>query len=300
VLASLQDPDIKLLRMFYVIAKCGGFSAAQAQLNLSQSAISSQMAQLEARLGVRLCDRGRGNFKLTDHGAAVITAAEKLFSALDDFRADVNESQGRLSGELKLGLIDNCVTHDNSLIRDAISRFVAVATDVRISIFVGGAIDLEQQVIDGRLHLAIGLFHHELESLDYSPLMDEEHGLYCASAHPFFEKDDSELNELALRKARYVSWGYGEGLPGWRPPFEFNEVASSPYIEGVAYLVLSGAYVGYLPTHYAEFWVAQRRLRQILPEQTRRSIKMSLVKRRSVRMSRLMKTFLDELLPAHQ
>ncbi len=295
LLGSVQDADIKLLRMFYVIAKCGGFSAAQAQLNMSQSAISTQMATLEARLDCRLCERGRGVFKLTNHGKAVLRASEKLFGALEDFRADVAESQGRLTGELRLGLIDNSVTHSNSLIRDTISRFVAVATEARISIYVGGAVELEQQILDDRLHLAIGLFHHRIESIDYMQLMEEEHVLYCANSHPFFGMDDSELDANALRSTRYVSWGYGEGLHEWQPPFTFNDVASSPYIEGVAYLILSGGYVGYLPTHYAQNWVRDGLMRPILEEKTHRSTPMSLIKRKSARASRLMRAFLEEL-----
>ena len=167
--------------------------------------------------------------------------------------------------------------------------------EAKISIYVGGAVELEQQVLDDRLHLAIGLFHHQLESIDYVPLMDEDHVLYCARAHPFFELEDNKLDEKALKGTRYVSWGYGEGLPGWQPPFAFNEVASSPYIEGVAYLILSGGYVGYLPTHYAQIWLSQGLMRPILPEQTQRSIQISLIKRKSARVSRLMKSFLDEL-----
>lgn len=295
LLGSVQDADIKLLRMFYVIAKCGGFSAAQAQLNMSQSAISTQMAQLEARLDCRLCERGRGVFKLTNHGKAVLRASEKLFGALEDFRADVAESQGRLTGELRLGLIDNSVTHSCSLIRDTISRFVAVATEARISIYVGGAVELEQQILDDRLHLAIGLFHHRIESIDYLPLMEEEHVLYCARSHPFFNLPDSELDAKALQDARYVSWGYSEGLHGWQAPFPFNEVASSPYIEGVAYLILSGGYVGYLPKHYAHNWVREGLMRPIMEEKTHRSTPMSLIKRKSARASRLMRAFLDEL-----
>lgn len=295
MLGSLQDNDIKLLRMFHVIAQCGGFSAAQAQLNLSQSAISTQMAQLEARLGCRLCERGRGVFKLTNHGKAVIRASEKLFGSLEDFRAAIAESQGRLTGELRVGLIDNSVTHDDPLIRDALANFAAAAPDAKISIYVGGAIELEQQILDDRLHVAIGLFHHKIESLEYSPLFDEVHELYCAKSHPFFDLSDDDICADDLLTARYVSWGYGEGLPGWKPPFAFNEVASSPYVEGAAYLVLSGLYVGYLPTHYANNWLSQGLLRTIMPDQARRSVQFSLIKRKSARVSRLMKVFLHEL-----
>ena len=295
MLGSIQDHDIKLLRMFHVVAKCGGFSAAQAQLNLSQSAISTQMAQLEARLGCRLCERGRGVFKLTNHGKAVIRASEKLFGALEDFRAEVAESQGQLTGELRLGLIDNSVTHDSPVIRDAIAQFARSAPDAKLSIYVGGAVELEQQVLDDRLHIGIGLFHHQLERLHYTPLFDEDNLLYCSSTHEFFELEDSEMSADKLNSARYASWGHGENLPGWQPPFPFNEVASSPYIEGAAYLILSGWYIGYLPTHYADFWVRKNLMRPILPKQTQRSVQFNLIRRKSARISRLMKVFLDQI-----
>ena len=192
MLGSLSDSDIKLLRIFYVIAQCGGFSAAQAQLNLSQSAISARMAQLEARLGCRLCERGRGIFKLTTEGSAVILASNKLFAALEDFRAEIAEAQGSVTGELRLGIIDNSVTHEDDRVRKAIAGFAVAAPNARISIFVGGAVELEQQVLDNRLHLAIGLFHHRLEGLEYTPLFSEEHMLYCAPAHPLFEMPDGK------------------------------------------------------------------------------------------------------------
>ena len=48
MLGLVQDADIRLLRVFHTIAECGGFSRAQAKLNLSQSAISTHMTQLQA------------------------------------------------------------------------------------------------------------------------------------------------------------------------------------------------------------------------------------------------------------
>ena len=295
MLGQIHDSDIKLLRIFQVIAECGGFSAAEAQLNVSQSAISTQMAQLEVRLGCRLCERGRGNFELTEDGIAVLEASEKLFAALEDFRNDVAEARGRLTGELRLGLIDNTVTHEDSRIRDAIAAFSEAAPDARINIYVGGAVELEQQVLDGRLHIAVGLFHHQLESIDYIPLFDEEHLLYCARKHPFFTRDDDAITEEEFGKAGYVTWGYVEGLDGWEAPFSFNEVAASPYIEGVTYLILSGKYLGYLPTHYADLWQQRGELRALLPTRLRRSFGFCLVKRKSGRLSNLSRLFLDKL-----
>ena len=46
---QLHTVDLKLLRVFAEIVKCGGFSAAQAALNIGHSTISDQMTHLESR-----------------------------------------------------------------------------------------------------------------------------------------------------------------------------------------------------------------------------------------------------------
>ncbi len=51
---QVQDTDLKLLRIFETIVRCGGFAAAQPILNIGASSISEYMSQLETRLGLRL------------------------------------------------------------------------------------------------------------------------------------------------------------------------------------------------------------------------------------------------------
>ena len=77
----LHDVDLKLLRVFATIVKCGGFSAAQAALNAGQSTISEQMSHLETRLGVKLCQRGRSGFRLPPGVSAVSPNALRIAPA---------------------------------------------------------------------------------------------------------------------------------------------------------------------------------------------------------------------------
>ena len=60
--------DIKLVRIFVSIVKNECFANAQQELNLSTSAISTYMTQLEHMVGFKLCERGRGGFSLTQKG----------------------------------------------------------------------------------------------------------------------------------------------------------------------------------------------------------------------------------------
>ena len=72
---QLHEVDLRLLRVFDAVVRCGGLSAAQAELNVGQSTISMQIGQLEVRLGAKLCERGRGGFRLTDQGRAIHDAS---------------------------------------------------------------------------------------------------------------------------------------------------------------------------------------------------------------------------------
>ena len=67
-ISSVTDIDIRLLRVFKTVVECGGFSAAEVELNIRRAAISQHMADLERRLGLTLCRRGRAGFRLTDEG----------------------------------------------------------------------------------------------------------------------------------------------------------------------------------------------------------------------------------------
>src|ERR1044071_3670900 len=71
----LSDVDVKLLRVFTRVVEHGGFSAAQAELGISQASISTYMSDLEARLGVA----GATNF-----GSPIHRALESFLSREND------------------------------------------------------------------------------------------------------------------------------------------------------------------------------------------------------------------------
>ena len=77
--------DMRLLRIFVTIVEAGGFAAAQTELNLSLSTISSHVAALESRLNLTLCRRGRAGFKLTEEGRAVYDEVKALFGRIEQF-----------------------------------------------------------------------------------------------------------------------------------------------------------------------------------------------------------------------
>ena len=55
MLNRLQESDIKLLRVFYAVASCNGFTAAEPVLRMQRPNISAAIKKLEERLDLVLC-----------------------------------------------------------------------------------------------------------------------------------------------------------------------------------------------------------------------------------------------------
>ncbi|TDN58692.1 LysR family transcriptional regulator [Paraburkholderia sp. BL10I2N1] len=264
---QLQDVDLKLLRVFMTVVRCGGFSAAQATLNVSQSTISEQMTTLETRLGLKLCERGRSGFRLTEHGMATYEAAQRLQVAVESFCADTGALKKQISGKLYLGIIDNTVTDAASPLPQTLQDFVSRGHDVHLDVYIGTPAELEERVLDGRLHIAVGHFPLHVPGLTYTELYDEPDGLYCGKNHPLAGRsaDEGSLDE-GVASSRVVARGYLQ-QHDLRMLKASKAAATVDNIEAQAILILSGAYIGFLPIHYAARWVARGEMYQIGPDQ---------------------------------
>ncbi|MFT7652603.1 MAG: DNA-binding transcriptional LysR family regulator [Candidatus Azotimanducaceae bacterium] len=294
--SKIGDSEIRLLRIFAAVVRHNGFAAAQTELNISLPAISKNMSDLETRMGVRLCERGQGGFRLTKEGKEIHDASERLFSSLVDFSNSVTEAGGQYHGEIRFGIVDNSITNPQFPISDAIAKFNRSSHEnIRFRIFVGGPIQLEQRVLDNRLHMAIGLFHQRIPALNYDHVYDTEHALYCGSQHKLFSINDDELSSLDLSNAGYVSRGDLDTYVDPRPSIEFQTTATTAYVEAAAVMVLSGDYIAYLPKHYAEYWVNRDEMRPLLYKQTFRKTSIHLITRKTGKLPSFVRAFIDEL-----
>lgn len=265
MLGNLNDVDLRMLRTFCTIVEAGGFTAAQVRLNMSLPRLSVVIRDLEIRIGYSLCKRGKSGFQLTDEGMATFTAAQDLFGDIERFRQKTVEVNGRFQEHLRVGTVDSLATMGSSPLPSAIAQFRKHHPKVRMQLHVMRPDELEQAVIEERLHVAIGAFHHRLSGLEYKALFEERQSLYCSAEHPFYKRADASLSIDEISAAEYVDRGY---VAENRRPYElrFHNMISAFSMEAIALLLFSGTYIGYLPTHYAKVWVDQGRLRAIYPE----------------------------------
>ncbi|MGM0694089.1 MAG: LysR family transcriptional regulator [Pseudomonadota bacterium] len=287
------DADLRLLRIYRKVVECGGFSAAEVELGISRAAISMAMNDLETRLGLRLCQRGRSGFALTDEGAEVYESTLQLLAAVEGFRTRVNGLHARLKGELNIGITDNLVTMPEMHITDALSALKERGPDVHINIRMIPPSDIELAVLDGRLHTGVIPDLRTLPGLAYRPLYEEVSQLYCATGHPLF--DATEISEATLTRHDAVVPAYAQ-TPEIKVVHEpLRAAASATDREGIAFLILSGRYLGYLPTHYAERWVREGRMRALAPARWHYLTHYSAITRKGAPPNLVLESYLEEL-----
>jgi LysR family transcriptional regulator, transcriptional activator for bauABCD operon len=260
LLNRLNEADLGLLRIFRTVVECGGFTAAEAELNISRPAISQHMAELEQRLDLILCQRGRAGFRLTDEGRAVYDALLRLMAAVENFRGEISTIRDHLRGELNIGITDNLVTSPRMRVTHALHALKTAGPDVRVNIRMIPPSQIERGVLDGQLHVGVTPAGRTLPGLVGLPLYDEVSHLYCAAGHALFTCPDAKLDAAAIAGADAVAMS---GLAG---PSPLRVTATATDREGVAFLILTGCYIGFLPTHYARQWEERGMMRAIKPE----------------------------------
>jgi len=149
-LGQVGDYEIRLLKVFKTVVECGGFSAAETVLNISRSTISVHMANLEQRLKLKLCSRGRAGFALTDEGAIIYESVRRLFSQLEDFRSTVNALHVQISGELKLVASDTISLDERCCFPEVLAEFCQQAPDVFVQFETAPMSDIERMILTAR------------------------------------------------------------------------------------------------------------------------------------------------------
>ena len=97
--------NTRRLEAFLAIVRCGSFAAASQQLNMTQSAISLRIRELEQELGVRVFDRSRRKAALTAEGRRLIPFATNVTKAVNEMKFAL-ESPAALSGRVRLGVTE--------------------------------------------------------------------------------------------------------------------------------------------------------------------------------------------------
>lgn len=283
-----------------MVSDSGGISAAELELNIGRSTISRHIKDLEIRLGVTLCRRGRGGFALTDEGRAVYQATLRLLGALDEFRAEINDVHRRMTGHISLALFDKTVSNPDCHISKTLQVFVDTAPEVSLEIYVEPLNEIERGVMEGRFQIGVIPAHRESSSLAYQSLFSEQMWLYCGADHHLFAVPDKQIKRRDIVACKYAGLGYHSPNMEVGRQLSLERAVSVYDQEAIAHLLLSGRYIGFLPDHYAKPLVDLGQIRAIGQKTFHYLCEFLSIVRASPKPSRVVTTFLDCLVKSHQ
>jgi DNA-binding transcriptional LysR family regulator len=188
--------DTELLAAFRAVADYGSFTAAAKRLGYTQSAVSRQVAVLEAELGAALFDRLPRGIRLTEPGRCLLPHAEALTGRLALAREDLRALRELRVGRLRVGAFPTAGT---ALIPQTVAAFRTSCPDVTLTITEGFVRDLIAYLNAGDLDVAIvtSTVDGLLDGLTLRHVMDDTMFVAMHPSHRFASRAQVRLAELA-------------------------------------------------------------------------------------------------------
>ncbi|MFC6440687.1 LysR family transcriptional regulator [Bowmanella sp. JS7-9] len=254
MLNRLQESDIKLLRVFFAVASCNGFTAAEPVLRMQRPNISAAIKKLEERLELVLCHRGRGGFQMTKEGEVVFQETKRIFNAFDNFVFNLKSLHDDYSGHITIvlmsGLPMNVVKAVSRSVKSAMDKFEDIHFNVQTRLYN----EVEHAALSGECHLVVSCYDMvKPESIIFHELPCSIEGqLYCAKSHALAKCIEAIPDNVNLKEHPAI------GITGMSPANyigderRLNIQTFSDSYESCLPAILTGEYVGLLPDAFVE------------------------------------------------
>ncbi len=147
-------PQLTIQQLEYLAAVSieDTWAAAAKRLQVTPSALSQGLAELERRLGVTLFERVGRRRVLTDDAQQVVQYAQRVLAQTTDLARWAEELGAGATGSLRIGMIDvAAVAH----FPRTLQSFIAEHPDLNLSLTVASSAQLVDAVLDGELAFAL-------------------------------------------------------------------------------------------------------------------------------------------------
>ena len=195
-------PALNALKAFEAAGTSGSFTRAAEQLNVTQSAVSRQVRQLEEQLGEALLERHHHRLELTEAGRALLRTLQQSFD-----RIELTVRTIQQKSDLNRLRVNAPPTFASRWLVPRLTRLRARHPELELSLTT----HLQDSLADSTaLDCAIRFGDGEWEGLDSSLLMHESHIAVCAPAllvsGPIDLTQQTLLHVLAGDNQRYLTW----------------------------------------------------------------------------------------------
>jgi LysR family transcriptional regulator, low CO2-responsive transcriptional regulator len=189
----MRNPTLKQLRLLRAAARGGSFAAAAAECHVTPPAVTMQMHQLEADVGLALFERSGRRFALTAAGREVLAAAERIEVALADCGAGLAALKSLASGRVAVGVVSTAKYFAPQML----AAFARAHPGIDIELVIGNREDTIAAFKSGRLDVAImGRPPQDVE-VESTPIGDHPQVIIAPPNHPLAKRRSLAPQEIA-------------------------------------------------------------------------------------------------------
>jgi DNA-binding transcriptional LysR family regulator len=234
--------SLKQVRYFIATADSGQVSQAGIALNVSQSAITAAIKQLEENLGVELFRRHTSGVALTAEGARFLHHARNIMAAVNAAESAPLTEDTALSGAVRIGV---SYTVAGYFLPRHFTRFTRGYPRIRAELHEMSRAEIEAGLIDGSLDLAVMLVSNlqDRKRLAHEILVRSRRRLWLPVEHPLLMAESITLEDVASQP--YVMLTVDEAGQTasryWRPAgLRPNVIFTTSSVEAVRSMVADG------------------------------------------------------------
>ncbi len=237
-----MDIELRHLRAFVAVAEELNFTRAAKRLFIAQQALSTQIRQLEDRIGAKLLERNTRSVSLTTAGEVLLGQARLLLADADTVVA-ATRAAGATRTSLTVGFVA-AVNHPE--MSHALDRFSESHPDVDVMINFGDQLDPTGGLHEGQADVAFvyGPFDHR--GLDLTALYSEPLGVALATGHHLASAESLTIDDVIAEPTfdfptadrEWRDYWSGTALRHGRPPVKY--VAQFRTLEGLIASIRAG------------------------------------------------------------
>ncbi|MFV2120588.1 LysR family transcriptional regulator [Streptomyces sp. Act-28] len=189
-----MDVDTRLLRCFVAVAEEGTLTRAAERMFVSQPALTRQIRQLEARLGVHLFTRSRTGMALTEPGRALAERMPALLADWDRALRETRSAAGRAARVLRVGFLASAANEATPRI---IAEFARRRPGWRVDMRQAAWSNPSAGLADGDVDVALlRLPFPGQDTLRTAVLVTEPRWVALPAGHPFAACDVIPFRDL--------------------------------------------------------------------------------------------------------
>ena len=208
----MVDLDTRLLRAFVTVAEELHFTRAAERLYVAQQALSSQVQQLEARLGVKLFDRTTRKVSLTDAGEQFLPHAAAALAALDAGVTQLGAALRAQRSTLRVGLSGTATV---PVVTETMRAFTADHPEVELQVSNAGLNQPAAGLKEGTVDVAFVRPPFLDEGLSMVTVLTEERYAVVRKDHPLATREHVRPEDVVNEPWIWVEGGDPRARAFW-------------------------------------------------------------------------------------